>query len=40
MAGYRVVVGNARDEVKAHATIVCGTNDEEGVADVIEKYIL
>lgn len=39
-AGYAVAVGNARDSVKAHANIVCASNDEEGVAQVVEQYIL
>lgn len=39
-AGVGVAVGNARPEVKALADIVTGTNQEDGVAQVLEQYIL
>ncbi|WP_449240965.1 Cof-type HAD-IIB family hydrolase [Desulfoscipio gibsoniae] len=39
-AGLGVVVGNARPEIKEHADYVCRTNDECGVAEVVEKFIL
>jgi len=35
-----VAVGNARDEVKAAAQWVCGTNNEDGVARWLEAHIL
>jgi len=35
-----VAVGNARDEVKAAARWVCGTNDQGGVARWLETHIL
>ncbi len=39
-AGLSVVVGNARPEIKARADYVCRSNDECGVAEVVEKFIL
>ncbi len=39
-AGLGVVVENGDDEAKQAADIVCASNDEGGVADVIYKYIL
>ena len=39
-AGLGVAMGNARDEVKATARLVTGTNDEEGAAEVLERYVL
>ncbi len=38
-AGIGVAMGNALDSVKAVANDVTRTNDEDGVAAVIEKYI-
>lgn len=35
-----VAMGNARDEVKAAARYVCGTNAEDGVARFIEEHVL
>lgn len=39
-AGFSVAMGNAPQNVKAHAFYVTGTNDENGLAQVLEKYIL
>lgn len=39
-AGVGVVMGNATDDVKAHADLIAPTNQEEGVAQVIEQYVL
>ena len=39
-AGLGVAMGNAHDEVKAAADYVTLSNDEEGVAKVIEEFIL
>ena len=39
-AGLGVAMGNAHDEVKAQAGFVTLSNDEEGVAKVIEELIL
>ena len=37
-AGLGVAMGNAQPTVKAAADIVCGTNEEDGVAQTVEKY--
>lgn len=37
-AGLGVAMGNASDEVKAHADLVIGTNTETGIAEVVNKY--
>lgn len=39
-SGFPVAVGNAKDEVKAIAKYITKTNDEEGVAFAIEKFVL
>ncbi len=39
-SGLGVAMGNADDYTKAHSDLVCPTNDEDGVAWVIERYIL
>ncbi|MGQ9511743.1 Cof-type HAD-IIB family hydrolase [Thermodesulfitimonas sp.] len=39
-AGVGVVVGNARPEIKACATYVTATNDADGVALAIERWVL
>ncbi|MEW6182859.1 MAG: Cof-type HAD-IIB family hydrolase [Bacillota bacterium] len=39
-AGTAVVVGNAREEIKSHATYVTAPNSEDGVAAAIEKLVL
>jgi Cof subfamily protein (haloacid dehalogenase superfamily) len=39
-AGLGVAMANATPDVQAVADAVCPSNDEGGVADVIEKYIL
>ena len=38
LCGTGVAMGNAIDEVKAKADIVIGSNDEDGIADFIEKW--
>ena len=38
--GLGVAMGNAQDEVKAGADVVTGTNLEDGVAQVIQQYVL
>lgn len=40
LAGTGVAMGNAIDELKENSDFVTKTNDEDGVADYIEKYIL
>jgi HAD superfamily hydrolase (TIGR01484 family) len=39
-AGFKVAMGNAPDEVKAVADYVTASLDDDGVAEVIEKFIL
>ena len=39
MAGLGVAMGNAKNEVKAHADVVTSTNDEDGVGKAIAKYL-
>lgn len=39
-AGLGVAMGNARPEVKAQADYVTTTNDDEGVARALEKFVL
>lgn len=40
LAGLGVAMGNAQPAVKAAADVVCGTNEEDGVAQIAEKYWL
>jgi HAD superfamily hydrolase (TIGR01484 family) len=39
-AGLGVAMGNAQEEVKALADVITATNEEHGVAKIIETYIL
>jgi hydroxymethylpyrimidine pyrophosphatase-like HAD family hydrolase len=39
-AGLAIAMGNACAEAKDLADIVTSTNDEDGVAEAIERYIL
>ena len=39
-AGLGVAMGNARSEIKEQADIVTVTNEEDGVAEAIERYVL
>ncbi len=39
-AGLGVAVGNARPEVMAVADLVTASNEDDGVAEIIERYIL
>jgi Cof subfamily protein (haloacid dehalogenase superfamily) len=39
-AGLGVAMGNAPPEIKSHADYVAATNDDEGLADVIDHFIL
>ena len=39
-AGIGVAMANAVDQVKAVANVVTASNEEDGVAQVIEKYLL
>ena len=40
LGGLSIAMGNASPEVQAKATLVTGTNDREGFADAVEKFIL
>lgn len=39
-AGLSVVMGNAYDETKKYADHIVSTNDEDGVAEAIERFVL
>jgi len=39
-AGFPVAMKNAKDELKEIAAYITSTNDEDGVAEVIEKFVL
>lgn len=39
-AGWGVAMGNAMEEVKQSARFLTGTNDEDGVAGAIERWVL
>jgi len=39
-AGLGVAMKNARDEVLEVADYITASNDEDGIAQVVEKYIL
>ncbi|GGJ69182.1 hypothetical protein GGR02_002120 [Anoxybacillus voinovskiensis] len=39
VAGYRVAMGNAAEEVKQQADFITITNDEDGVAHALEKLV-
>lgn len=39
-AGVGVAMGNAVPSVKAAASSVVGTNDQDGVAEALERYVL
>ena len=39
-AGMGVAMGNGEDEVKKIANYVCESNDEDGIAKTLEKYVL
>ena len=39
-AGMGVAMGNAKDEVKAVADYITSGNDEDGIVEVIDKFVL
>jgi hypothetical protein len=39
-AGFGVAMGNAVEEVKKCARYITRSNDDDGVAEVIEKFVL
>ena len=40
VAGYKVAMGNATDVLKSHADFITSSVDDDGLAAVIEKFIL
>ena len=38
-AGLGVAMGNAKPEVKEAADYVTATNDEDGIVEVIQKFV-
>jgi len=40
IVGYPVVMENASDEVKAHASAICGANEDNGVGRYLEQLFL
>jgi hypothetical protein len=40
LAGLSIAMGNASPEVQAQADLVTETNDQEGFASAIERFIL
>ena len=38
-AGVGVAMGNATDALKTSADEIAGTNDEDGVAALVERYL-
>ncbi len=40
LAGIGIAMGNASDHVKSVANVTTKTNDEDGVAEAVEKYVL
>jgi hydroxymethylpyrimidine pyrophosphatase-like HAD family hydrolase len=39
-SGFSVAMGNGDEMVKNRASVVTGTNDEDGVAQAIYKYFI
>lgn len=39
-AGVGVVMDNAKDEIKQYADLIAPSNDDEGVAEIIERFVL
>ena len=40
LAGYGVAMGNAHPAARAAATYTTGRNDEDGVAQAIDRFVL
>jgi hydroxymethylpyrimidine pyrophosphatase-like HAD family hydrolase len=38
--GMSIAMGNATEQVRQQATYVTGSNEEDGFADAIERYVL
>jgi hydroxymethylpyrimidine pyrophosphatase-like HAD family hydrolase len=39
-SGFSIAMGNASDEVKAQASAVTDSNDDEGFAKAVRKFVL
>ena len=39
-SGFSIAMGNASDEVKAQAMLTTDTNEEDGLAKAVERYLL
>ena len=39
-SGFSIAMGNASDEVKAQASAVTDTNENEGFAKAVRKFVL
>ena len=40
LVGLGVAMGNAKPPARAAANVVVGTNDEDGVAEAVQSYVL
>ena len=40
LVGLGVAMGNANPPARAAADVVVGTNDEDGVAEAVQRYVL
>ena len=40
LVGLGVAMGNANPPARAAADVVVGTNDEDGVAEAVQSYVL
>ena len=39
-SGFSIAMGNASDEVKAQASVATGSNENEGFANAVRRFIL
>ena len=39
-SGYSIAMGNSSDEVKAQASVVTDSNEDEGFANAVRKFVL
>ncbi|MEO9188897.1 MAG: HAD hydrolase family protein, partial [Acetobacteraceae bacterium] len=39
-SGFSIAMGNASDEVKAQASVVTDSNENEGFANAVRRFIL
>ena len=40
VSGFSIAMANARDAVKTEAKVVTGSNQEEGLADAVRRFLL